>query len=123
LGPHRDDDRVARFHPGAVHRVARDGHRLVQRRDVERDLGRNDSEAVAEFGVRDQEKVRQRARRPAVANYSVAARHRVDHDVVAAPDALDAVADVDDLTGRLVAERCRALARRDAAFSLTSGAI
>jgi hypothetical protein len=34
--------------------VACDGHRLVERRDIERDLVRDDGEVVAELGVRDQ---------------------------------------------------------------------
>jgi hypothetical protein len=51
----------------------------------------------------------------AVANDVGELRHRVDHDVIADPQAGDIGTDFEDLPGRLVAERGMSLPRRDTA--------
>ena len=81
------------------------GHRFVERRYFERDVVGHYLEAHAAHGVLDEEVVRERAAGTAIADDPPGCRHRVDHDVVAYRDAGDVATDLDDLAGRLVAQR------------------
>jgi len=107
-----DDGLVAWLGVAAVDRVPGHCHRLVERRDVERQVVGNDRDAAAEHRLADQQQFRQGAGRTTVADDPVRIGHGVDHHVVAHREPLHLGTDLHHLAGRLVPEDRFALPRR-----------
>jgi hypothetical protein len=95
--------------------MSRDSHRLVQCRHFERYVVRYDLKAFAANGVLNQQIVRERTGRTAVADDATGRRHRIDHDMITHGYAGDVATDFNDFARGFVAERHLSLPRRQPA--------